>query len=198
MADIRITHWLKVNLRTQGKRQWPHRSLGKTYRVVLEGLLLVLAEAGAALAHCGHEDTGNSGSGEYSRAWALSEAAIFSPRPGPTQQPIGSSAGTLQTRQPTWQEHSPSPQYTDCLKSSWAYSCPLSTQHPHQRDKTQLHPPEGKHQPPWPGSLHKPLRPHPPEGRQQKQEKLQPWSLWNRSERERGRENIWWDSWRFP
>jgi len=48
MADIRNTDWLKVNHRTQGKKQGPHRSLGKTYLLVLEGLVLVLAEVGGS------------------------------------------------------------------------------------------------------------------------------------------------------
>ena len=81
---------------------------------------------GAALAHCDDKDTGGSSSGEYSLVWALQEAAIFSPRPGPTQQPVGSSAGTPQAKQPTGWEHSPIHQETGCLKSSWAYSCPLN------------------------------------------------------------------------
>ena len=63
------------------------------------------------MAQCRDKDTGGSSSGEYSLACALLEAAIFSPRPGPTQQPIGSSAWMPQTKQPRGQEHSPTHQH---------------------------------------------------------------------------------------
>ena len=63
-----------------GKKQRPHNRLGQTYLLVLEGLL---QRREAAVAHCGDKDTG-----EYSLAWALLEATVFSPRPRPTQQPV--------------------------------------------------------------------------------------------------------------
>jgi len=47
----------------------------------------------------------------------------------------------------------------------------LNTALPTRGDKTQLHPPVGRHQSLLPGSLHKPLeQPHPSGGRHQKQE----------------------------
>ena len=93
-----------VHTRTQGKKQWPHKSLGQTYLLVLEGLLW---RWGAAVAYCRDKDTGSSSSGEYSLAWALLEATIFSSRPGPTQQPVGSSAGMLQAKQPQGRNTAP-------------------------------------------------------------------------------------------
>ena len=44
-------------------------------------------------------------------------------RPGPTQQPAVSSAGTPQAKQPKSWEHSPTHKYTGCLRSSWPYNC---------------------------------------------------------------------------
>ena len=80
---------------------------------------------------------------------------VVSTRPGPTQQPVGFSAGMPQVKQPTRLEHSSICQQTGCLKSSWAHRHPL-TQH------CLLH---------SPGSLHRPLdQPHLPESRHQKQE----------------------------
>ena len=62
---------------------------------------------GAAVAHCRDKDIGGTSTKEYSLAWAPLEAAILTPRPGPTQQPAGSSDGMPQIKQPTGQEHSP-------------------------------------------------------------------------------------------
>ena len=100
--------------RTQGKKQWPHKRLGQTYLLVLEGLL---QRQGASVANCKDEDTDSSSSDEYSLVWACLEAAIPFPRPNPTQEPVDS-------RLPTEQEHSPTHQQTGCLKSSWAEPCP--------------------------------------------------------------------------
>lgn len=52
-------------------------------------------EVGVAVAQSGGKDTVGSSSRKYSLVWALLEAAIFSPRPGPIQQPICSSVGCL-------------------------------------------------------------------------------------------------------
>ena len=46
----------------------------------------------------------------------------LAPRPGPTQQPIGSSAGIPQGKQPTGREHSPTQQQAACLMTPWAHS----------------------------------------------------------------------------
>ena len=55
--------------------------------------------------------------------------------------------------------------------TTWSYPA-------HQRDKTQFHPPEHRHQSLPPGSLRKPLdQPHPPGGRHQKQKELWPCGL---------------------
>ena len=98
---------------TQGKKQWLHISLGQTYPLVLERLP---RKWGAAVAHfCGEKDTGGRANTEYSSAWALLEAAILTPRPGPTQQPVGSSAGTPQHKQATGWGNGPAHQQTGCL-----------------------------------------------------------------------------------
>ena len=60
----------------------------------------------------------------------------------------------------------------------------------HQKDKTQLHSPVGRHESLPRGSLHKlPDQPHPPEGRHQKQEELQSCSLQNGAHKPRKLEN---------
>ena len=64
---------------------------------------------------------------EYSLVWTLLEATIFSPRPGPNQQPVGSMAGMPQFKQPTGWQHGPKHQETSCLKSSWINSCLINT-----------------------------------------------------------------------
>ena len=46
----------------------------------------------------------------------------LAPRPGPTQQHVGSSARMPQAKQPTGWEHNPTLQQTGCLKTSWAHS----------------------------------------------------------------------------
>ena len=92
------------------KNQWPHKRLGETYLFALEGILWRWGGGGwrrCWLAYCKDRNTEGSTSGEYSLARALLEVTVFSPRPGPTQQPVGSNAGTLQAKQPTRQEHSP-------------------------------------------------------------------------------------------
>ena len=113
-----------MHTRTHGKKQWPHKSLGQTYQLVLERLLW---RWGAAMAHYRDKDDGSSSSVEYSLVWALLEVTVFSIRPGQTQQPVGSCAGKPQAKQPTGQENSTIHQQTGCLKSSWAQSCPLNT-----------------------------------------------------------------------
>ena len=126
-----------------------------------------------AVAHCGNKDTCDN-SREYSLAQALLEPAIYSPRCDPTQQPVGTSAGISgqKTNSAGTQPH---------LSAHSMLKAFLSTQLPaqhtplqstaHQRDKTHSLPP---------GGLHKSLRQyHPPGGRQQKQEELQPCSPWN-------------------
>ena len=59
------------------------------------------------------KDAGCGSSGEYSLPRALLEAAISSPSPGPTQQPVSFSAGMPLSRQPTEWEHCPTYQQTD-------------------------------------------------------------------------------------
>ena len=81
-----------VHSKTQGEKQWPHKSL-----LVLDGLL---QGWGTAVTYCGDKDPGGSGSGEFSLLWALLKAVIFSPWPGPTQQPTGSNSGMSQANQP--------------------------------------------------------------------------------------------------
>ena len=146
--------------RAQGKKRWPHKWLGQTYLLVLEGPLR-RSGSGAAVAHCGDRDTRGGGSGNCSLAWALKDAAFFPPRPGPTQRPVGTSAGTPQAKQPTGREHSPTHQqrlFKVFLKKQLPHNkhthrhCPA-----HQWDKTQLHPSVGGYQSFPPANLHKPL-----------------------------------------
>ena len=78
-------------------------------------------------AGCGHGSPWGSGdSEECSSTWTLEEADVLlgssAPRPGPTQQPVGSSPGRPQAKQLTGWEHSPTHQQTGCLKTSWAHS----------------------------------------------------------------------------
>ena len=100
-------------------KQWLHRSLGQTYLWVLEALL---GRRGSAVAHCRGKDTGGRDAMQFSSEWAPLVVTILALRPGPTQQPEGSSAGTPQAKQPTAWEHRPTHQQTGCLKLSWTHS----------------------------------------------------------------------------
>ena len=130
------THKVVCTAGPRGKEQWPHRRLNQTSLVVLKGLL---QKWGAAVAHHGDKDTGSRSSRKYSLARAP-ESSI-----SPTKQPLGTSAGLLQGKQPTGRELSPTHQQTSGLKFYWApptRSTPSST-HDHSLPT---------------GSLHKPLR----------------------------------------
>ena len=94
-------------------KQCLRKSLDQTDLQVLEGLL---RRRGSGVAHCGEKDTGDRGTGNI-RQRELSWRPPFWQRPGPTQQPAGSSAGTPQAKQPAKQEHSPTHQQIGCLKS---------------------------------------------------------------------------------
>ena len=59
---------------------------------------------GSAVVHWGDKDTCGRGPREYILMWALLEVGILAPRPGPTQQPAGSSGGTPKAKQPKWWE----------------------------------------------------------------------------------------------
>ena len=121
-----------------GKEQWPpHRRLNQTYLLVLEGLL---QRWGVAVAHRRDKDSGSRSSGTYSLVWALPESAI-----SPTKEPVASSAGPPQAKQPTGRELSPTHQQTSWLKFYWAL--------PTRATASSAH-----HQSLPPGSLHKPLR----------------------------------------
>ena len=92
--------------------------------LVLEGLL---QRQGAAKAHHGDKDTGSRSSGKYSLAWALPESAISC-----TKEPVGSSAGSPQAKQPTGRELTPNHQQRRKLKFDWAMPTrakPSSTHH---------------------------------------------------------------------
>ena len=54
---------------------------------------------------------------------------LLVPRPGPTQQPVGSGAEMPQARQPRRWEYNPSHQQTGYLMSSGAHSTLLNTTH---------------------------------------------------------------------
>ena len=131
------THKVVCTSRARGKEQWPHRRLNHTYLLVLEDLL---QRRGVAVPHCEDKDTGSGSSGKYSLAWALPESTI-----SPTKQPVGSSAGSPQAKQPTGRELSPTHQQTSRLKFFWALptrATPSSTRHQYLPS----------------GSLHKPFR----------------------------------------
>ena len=59
-----------------------------------------LQEVEAAVAHYGDRDTGDGSTVKYSLTSALWEAALLLPRPGPTQDTVGSSVGMPQAKQP--------------------------------------------------------------------------------------------------
>ena len=104
-------------------------------------------------------------------------------RPGPTEQPVSSTAWMPQTKQPTGQEHNPTHHETGYLKTSWAnshlYTCPLTPPYPLEgQDPT----------PPINGQAPAPLarepaqasRPSSPtKGQKPKGRKLRSCSLWN-------------------
>ena len=113
-----------VCIRTQGKEQWPHRRLNQTYLPVLE---CRLQRRGAAVAHCRDKDMGSRSSGKYSLAWALPESTI-----SPTKEPVASSVGLPQAKQPTGRKLSPTHQQTSRLKFYWTLTTraiPSSTHH---------------------------------------------------------------------
>ena len=91
----------------------------------------------------------------------------------------------------TWHEPSQSPPLAP-PKSPGRLQCWVASGQTTNREGPQLHPSADKrikvllssahHQSLPSGNFHKPLRePHPPEGRQQKQEELQSCSLWNKN-----------------
>ena len=71
---------------------WSTKTLSATRLLVLEGLL---QRWGVAVAHCRDKDTGSRSSGKYSLAWALPESTI-----SPKKEPVASSAGSPQAKQP--------------------------------------------------------------------------------------------------
>ena len=106
------------------QEQWPHRRLNQSYLLVLEGLL---QRWGVAVAHHRDKDTGSRSSGKYSLAWALPESTISS-----TKEPVASSAGSPQAKQPTGRALTPTHHQTSGLKFYWAlptWASPSSTHH---------------------------------------------------------------------
>ena len=144
-ALLEGTHKVVCAWGPRGKEQWPHRRLKQTQLLVLGGLL---QRRGVAVAHRGDKDTGSRSSGKYYLVWTLPESAISL-----TKEPVGSSVGLPQAKQPAGREPSPTYQKTSGLKFYWALPIRATLSSTH-------------HQPLPSGSLHKPLRkPHPPEGR---------------------------------
>lgn len=118
----------------------------------------------------GNKDISGRGTRECSLAWALLEAVILTPKLGPTQQPVDSSARISQTKLPTGSKKSSAYQQTGCLMSSWAHShlqTYFLTWPCDQKNKTQLHSPVGRHQSLPPRSMHKSLDQHPQGGQTQ-------------------------------
>lgn len=93
-------------------RAWPNQ--------VLEGLLEM---QGVAVDHFRDKNTCGGCTGEHSLANVILKADILKPRPGPNQQPRGSSAAMPQARQAIRQEHSSTHLETGYLKHSLAHSC---------------------------------------------------------------------------
>ena len=131
------THKVVCASGPRGKKQWPHRRLNHTYLLVLGGFL---QRQGATVAHLGDKDTGSRSSGKYSLVWALPESAI-----SPTKEPVGSSAVSLQAKQPTGRELSPTHQQTSELKFYWVLPTRATLSSTHHQSLPS-------------GSLHKPLR----------------------------------------
>ena len=131
------THKVVCTSGPRGKEKWPHRRLNQTYLLVLEGLL---QRQGVAVAHRGDKDIGSRSSGKYSFAGALPESTI-----SPIKEPVASSAGLPQAKQPTGRELSPTHQQTSGLKFYWALP-------------TRATPSSTRHQSLPSGSLYKPLR----------------------------------------
>ena len=130
----------------------------------------------SAVAHCGGKDTGGRGPREYDQR----EVAILAPRPGPTQQPAGSSAGMPQAKQPAG-ETQPLPSADRLPKVVLSSQSPLNTP-PDMGLSTRRTRPSSTHQ--WAGSCpsHQeactsPGPTSPSRGRHQKQEELQSCSL---------------------
>lgn len=114
-------------------KQGLFKNLGQTYLQVLEG---ILGRQRSALGHCGASNTGGAGL----RILGMST-------------PGGCHFGTQ-----TWSH----PSADKLPKVFLSPQQPLNlhlTSPAHQRDKTQLYPPVGRHQFLPPGSLHKPLGP---------------------------------------
>ena len=112
-----------VYSRTQEKKQWPYKTLGQTC------LRFWRDYSGGSYGRGSlqRQNPGGSSSGGYLLAQAFQESAIFSPRPGPTPQPVGFCAvwsKMPQTKHPAGWEHSPTHQQTGCLL---IHSCPINT-----------------------------------------------------------------------
>ena len=139
-----------------GEKQWPHRSLGHTYLLVLEGLLWRLV---ASVAHYGNKDTGGSSSGEHSLAWALSRPPFSHQDIAPPKSLQASVLGCLRL---TGQKYSTAHHQTGWLNSPWTHcllNIPLDIALPTKETIPSSCPQVGRYKPHPPRSLHKPLRP---------------------------------------
>ena len=113
--------------------------------------------------------------GEYSPIPGGRQIAwVISTRPGPTQHPVSSSAGTPQAKQPTGQEHSATHQQAGGLKlpePTAPLHTPLDMALPTRGPKSSSTHQWAGTSPSYQEALHKTLdQPHPPGGRHQKQE----------------------------
>ena len=109
---------------TREKKQWPRKTLGQTYLLVLEGLLH--RQGVAAAAHCRQRHWWQQFCGIFTSG-SSPESCYFLTKAWPHLTACSSSAGTPQAKQPTGWEYSSSHQQTGCLKPSWAHSCRLNT-----------------------------------------------------------------------
>lgn len=163
-----------MHTRTQGKKQCLYRGPGQNCQLVLEGFM---GKWGQLWPSAGTKTLVVEVLKNI-HLWAFLEATILALRLGPTQQPIGFIAEMSQAKQPIWEVHSFIHQQTGCLWTSWAHgtsSLAAWCSPAHQRAKTQLDSPMGRHQSLPSGNLWKCLdQPHTPWGKHQKQNPYKP------------------------
>ena len=162
--------------RNPGQKHWFHRSLGQTYLLVLEGLL-GRWQVGGIVVLTGFFSWWRT---QWQSMWTPAggrRLGSLTPRPGPTQQHGGSSAGTPQANQPTARNTAPTisrraywdpRNFWTCL---WTWPCPLEGQDPAPQTSGQAWAPPARK------TEQASNQPHTPGGRHLKQEKYDPAKL---------------------
>ena len=127
-------HKVSWALGTRAK-QWLREHLEQSLPDGLGGVFLGKQESAAV--HCRGKDTGGRGPGHI--VSALLQVAVLAPRPGPTQQRLGSSARMPQAKPPTGWELST----TYRRQVTWSPEPTATSKHipAHQRHMTWLHTP---------------------------------------------------------